>query len=280
MSKLERLWKDIESSLDAWRGDWRDIVEGYGQVAAIRRRSECRAGCKGPEWSDHEIFEALVMSVLSNNTDWAKIERIRTELSCVFSGFCLEWYAGLSEDDITGRIVPWFQERKAGAMVLKGSLVHLIKTARKLSEHSRAHGSAEHYFTSLVQRLDNDPKCAALRLGTAGDKYKLPAFGVPLAAEALKNLGFDVAKPDRHLNRALASFGLVKVGAWPNRYPRGTPKPSRRLFVDAMAKAQEIAAAAEVPVALVDNAIWLLCAKSGTWWTNQQLEALAVTSDA
>lgn len=273
--KLRRLWKDIEASLSSWRQDWRDLVDGYGQVEAVRQRSE-----EGRTWSDDETFEALLMSVLSNNTDWAKIEGIRTELSDVFSGFGLEWYAGLSEDDISGRIVPWFQERRAGSMVLKQSLVHLIKTARKLSEHRREHGSAESYFTCLVHQLDNDPKRAALRLGTHGDEYKLPAFGVPLAAEALKNLGFDVAKPDRHLLRALASFGLVEVGAWPKRYPRGTPNPSRRLFVDAMAATERIAAAADEPVALLDNAIWLLCAKSGPWWTNPQLVELAVTSDA
>ncbi|MCY3699120.1 MAG: hypothetical protein OXH46_05685 [Gemmatimonadetes bacterium] len=275
MSELLCLWKNVKSSLDAWREDWCGLVDGYGQVEAVRQRSE-----EGRTWSDNETFEALLMSVLSNNTDWAKIEGIRTELSDVFSGFDLEWYAGLSEDDISGRIVPWFQERRAGSMVLKHSLVHLIGTADKLYEYSRPDRPAESYFTSLVQRLKNDPKRVALRLGTHGDEYKLPAFGVPLAAEALKNLGFDVAKPDRHLNRAVAAFGLIEVGAWPNRDRRGTPHPNRRLFIDAMAATQEIAAAADVPVALVDNAIWLLCAKSGAWWTNPQLEALAVASDA
>ncbi len=275
MSELLCLWKNVKSSLDAWREDWCGLVDGYGQVEAVRQRSE-----EGRTWSDDETFEALLMSVLSNNTDWAKIEGIQTELSDVFSGFGLEWYAGLSEDDISGRIVPWFQERRAGSMVLKQSLVHLIQTADKLYEYSRPDRPAESYFTSLVQRLDNDPKSAARRLGTPGDEYKLPAFGVPLAAEALKNLGFDVAKPDRHLLRALAAFGLIEAGTWPNRGHRGTPKPSRRLFVDAMAAAEAIAAAGKVPVALVDNAIWLLCAKSGAWWTNPQLEELTETSDA
>ena len=275
MSELLCLWKNVKCSLGAWRGDWCGLVDGYGQVEAVRQRSE-----EGRTWSDNETFEALLMSVLSNNTDWAKIEGIRTELSDVFSGFDLEWYAGLSEDDINGRIVPWFQERRAGSMVLKHSLVHLIRTADKLYEYSRPDRPVESYFTSLVRRLKNDPKRVALRLGTHGDEYKLPAFGVPLAAEALKNLGFDVAKPDRHLNRALAAFSLVEVGVWPHRGRRGAPKPSRGLFVDAMAATEEIAAAADEPVALVDNAIWLLCAKSGAWWTNRQLEALAVTSDA
>ena len=274
MRKLLWLWRNIESSLESWRDDWRDLVDELGQLDAIRRRSEGRV------WSDDETFEALLLSVLSNNTDWSKIQGIRAELPDVFSGFNLERYAKLSEDDISGRIVPWFQARRTGSMVLKRSLVHLVKTAQRLSEHSSVHGSAECYFTSLVHRLENDPKRAAVRLGTPGDEYKLPAFGVPLAAEALKNLGFDVAKPDRHLLRALAAFGLVEVGEWPRRDRRGAPKPSKGLFVDAMAATQEISAAADAPAVVADNAIWLLCARSGAWLTNPQLEELAVRSDA
>lgn len=68
-------------------------------------------------------------------------------------------------------------------------------------------------FTSLVDPWDGGPKQAVMLLGSQGE-YKLPSFGVALAAEALKNLGFDVAKPDRHLTRAVGSFGLVRINRW------------------------------------------------------------------
>lgn len=41
-----------------------------------------------------------------------------------------------------------------------------------------------------------------------------------------------------------------------------------------MEAVQRIAEAAGVPVVLVDNAIWLLCAKSGLYMTNPQLKEL------
>lgn len=60
-----------------------------------------------------------------------------------------------------------------------------------------------------MDRHDGDPKQVSLSLGLPRNRYKLPSFGVALAAEAMKNLGFDVAKPDRHILRAAGLFGLV-----------------------------------------------------------------------
>ena len=268
LETLSLLWQNIESRLDSSHEGWRHRIDEFGQVDAVRKRSVGRA------WSDSETFEATLMAVLSNNTDWSKIQGVRAELPEVFSGFSLRYYAELSESDISGRIEPWFRERRAGSMTLKRDLVNLVGAACRLMEYSRAHGSAETYFVSLVRQLDNDPNRAALRLGTPGDEYKLPALGVPLAAEALKNLGFDLAKPDRHIHRAVASFGLIDFGPWPDRTYRRPPQKAS--YLDIMEAVQRIGEAAGVPVVLVDNAIWLLCARSGLYLTNPQLEELAV----
>ena len=215
------------------------------------------------------------MAVLSSNTDWSKIERIQPDLEELFSGFGLKRYSKLTDREIRNRVLPWFKERKAGSVSLRGSLVRLTKSAHLLSEHSRTHGTAEAYFTSLMQQLDGDPKRVALALGSENSEYKLPAFGVPLAAEALKNLGFDVAKPDRHVTRAVASFGLASFQSWSDRSGRKAPRlSSKSSYLAVMEAMQNIATAADQPVVMVDNAIWLLCAESGLYLTNQQLAEL------
>ena len=213
--------------------------------------------------------------MLSTNTDWSKVERVQGELADLFSGFSLGSYAERRPGEIGERVVPWFLERKAGSVSLERNLVDFIGTARKLVEHRRAHGSAESYFTSLVRRSGGDPKQAALHLGRQGE-YKLPAFGVALAAEALKNLGFDVAKPDRHLGRAMGSFGLARFGRWPGRSGRASPPlTSRTSLMAVMTAAERIATEADRPVVLVDNAIWMLCARSGLYLTNPELAEMA-----
>lgn len=268
MSSLA-LWQNIEARLDSSLKDWRSRVDGFDQISAIEDRTA------GREWSDDETFKGLLMAVLSNNTDWSKIERVQPDIAELFSGFDLTWYARLPECEIGDRFLPWFLDRKAGSVTLRRDLVNLIDTARLLTEHSRVHGTAESYFTSLVRRLDGDPKQAALCLGSRSE-YKLPAFGVALAAEALKNLGFDVAKPDRHVTRAVASFGLASFRNWPDRSGRTAPSlSSRDSYLAIMGAVQEIATSAGMPVVMVDNAIWLLCAKSGLYLTNPELAELA-----
>ena len=266
------LWQRIESRLDSAIPGWRSRVGGFDQLGAVKAREAGRV------WNDDEVFEGLLLAVLSSNTDWSKIEGVQAELADLFSGFSLASYAERRPSEIAERFLPWFWERRAGSPSQKEGLIYLIGTARRLLEHSRVHGSAESYFTTLVQKLDGDPKLAALHLGLPGkyNRYKLPAFGVALAAEALKNLGFPVAKPDRHLGRTMGSFGLVRFERWPGRNGRTAPPlTSRRSLLAVMTAAQEIATAANTPVVLVDNAIWLLGAKSGLYLTNPELAALA-----
>ena len=263
------LWQRIESRLDSSYAGWRQRVDSFGQMAAVKSRATGRA------WSDDEVFKALLMAVLSTNTDWSKVERVQGELADLFYGFSLESYAERRPGEIGERVVPWFLERKAGSVSLERNLVDFIGAARKLAEHRRAHGSAESYFTSLVRRSGGDPKQAALHLGRQGE-YKLPAFGVALAAEALKNLGFDVAKPDRHLGRAIGSFGLVRFERWSGRSGRTSPPlTSRASQLAVMTAVQQLATEAGRLVVFVDNAIWMLCARSGLYLTNPELAEMA-----
>ena len=259
MNKLE-LWNSIESRLDSSYPKWRERIEGMGQVEAIKKR------ISGATWSDEEVFEASLMSLLSSNTDWSKIEKIRPGLRDLFSGFSLETYATLQDAKIENDFIPWFKNRKASSRERKKNLLYLRSTALKLLEHSRKHGSAEHYFTSLAHECGNDPKQMALQLGRIGGKYKLKGFGVPLAAEMLKNLGFDVAKPDIHVLRAVESLGLVSF--WTSA------RQSESELLQTMTAVEDIASAAGKYISFVDNAIWLLCAKSGSHLTNEELKKL------
>lgn len=265
---LQTLWRNIEHRLDRDLPHWQDDIKKFGQVKAVEERSQGRA------WRDDEVFEALLMAVLSAHTVWSRIESIQPKLKALFSGFGLEAYASRRETDVVELFVPWFQERKAASPWLAQNLVRLIDAAHILWKHSRIRGSAESYFTELMEQHDQDPKQVALCLGGSGSKHKLPSIGVPLAAEALKNLGFDVAKPDVHVCRAMNAFGLVAFRQGKNGKLRCTSKHKQ---LEAMKKVEEIAMAARKPVAYVDNAIWMLGAekKSGLHLTNRELTELA-----
>lgn len=268
---LTRLWQNIESRLDSELSGWRERINDFGQVKAVEDR---RSGRK-KTWTDDEVFEALLMSVLSANTNWERIESVQPDLKTLLSGFGLEAYAKRRKSYIVEVLVPWFEERRAGSPNLEKNLILLISAARILSEHSRKHGAAESYFTNLMKQHGNDPKQVALCVGKRGSKHKLPALGIALAAEALKNLGFDVAKPDRHVRRAVAAFGLADFQAVDTGY-KPPPETVGNQW-QTMKLVEDIAHASGELVAFLDNAIWMLGAEEplGLHLENRQLAELA-----
>jgi len=263
------LWHAIRDRLNSSLPRWTRLIEHFAQVAAVERREA------GFRWSDDKVFEALLRAVLSNNTDWAKVERVLPELRDAFTGFSLFRYAETTQQDIERTLVPWFKHRKAGSMTLRRSLLGLAQTARILRDWSADHGSAEHYFMDVIDCQGGDPKRAAVALGEAGSAKKLPALGVPIAAESLRNLGFDLCKPDRHMCRAVGSFGLVRFRKWSDCTGTRPPKRSVCEMLETMTVVERMARVVEARSTFVDTAIWLLCSQMGLHMLNAELASMA-----
>jgi hypothetical protein len=253
---------------------WKNQIEHFGQVAAVERREA------GAHWTDSQVFEALLRAVLSNSTNWEKVETVLPELREVFSGFSLRDYADVADADVATRLIPWFKSRKAGSMTLARSLKDLARAARLLQDWSDIHKGAESYFLKVIATCDNDPKRAAVALGTPGTPEKLPSLGVPIAAEALRNLGFDICKPDRHICRAVAAFGFVSFRVWPDRGGTTPPQATNEEMLHTMEAIEKFAREAGERVSFIDNAIWLLCARMGVYASNSELAALAQLAQA
>ena len=264
---LLALWRRIEARLYDHDLAWRLEIEEMGQVQAVRDRT------MGESWSDDAVFEALLLAVLSAHTQWSSVENVLRIRKLRFPGYGLDAYARLSPSNVRDKLVPWFEAREVGSNSLPRNLTQLIETTRILAAHARKHGSADSYFTALMRQNGKDPKQVALLLGNARSKFKLPGFGIALAAEALKNLGYDVSKPDRHVQRAVAAFGLADNGPGGDRYQ--SPSKTIRGQLSAMRAVEEIAGAAGEYIVFVDNAIWLLGSTSGLHMTNAKLATLA-----
>jgi hypothetical protein len=215
------------------------------------------------------------LAILSSNSDWSKIENVLPELDAIFCNFRLQDYSCLEFGDINQRLVPWFKSRHAGSQSLGICLTNLIYAARKLLSIAENHESLDHYFEMLVAQRNGDLPSVAFDLGISSSQHKLPGFGIPLAAEFLKNIGYDIAKPDRHVNRAAGSFGWVVFRTWQNREGTNPPKASRNELVTVMREVSKFSSAIQLPVCYVDNAVWLICAKSGLYLDNNALSNIA-----
>jgi hypothetical protein len=106
MLRGQELWDRIKTELGRLRAPWRDRIAAFGQVSAVEERQN------GGEWKNSEIFEGIVLGVLSNSIDWAKIEAVRPKLGDVFLGFEPAEYARIGDDEVR-RILAWFGENNA-----------------------------------------------------------------------------------------------------------------------------------------------------------------------
>ncbi len=161
---------------------------------------------------------------------------------------------------------------------MKGDLTNLIEAAKKLFDYSKKHNGLNEYFSYLFRLSGGDTVRLAEMIGSNKSQNKIPALGIAIAAEALKNLGYDVAKPDRHINRALGSFSLFTFCKWEDREGRKSPKANEKELLGVMYRLKEMASVINERVALIDNAIWLLCAKSGAYLENIELQLIGQRS--
>jgi len=265
----QALWERITKCLDdSDLPNWRDRIVRFEQVSAVKDR------LNGRRWNDNEIFRGVLLAVLSNSVDWSRIEAVRPHLDQLFSDFSPVEYAKLSDEDI-GRRVTWFTEHQAPLPRRGKHLKMLVGAAGQLCQLSREHGSLQRFLDGLLAKNGADPKLLAAALGGVGSGHKLAGLGIPLAAEALKNIGYDVAKPDRHVNRATGCFGMVEFPRWRDRDGRKAPPPNPADLMSVMQAMETLSREAQQTVTFVDNAVWLLCAKSGLRMSNADLTALA-----
>ena len=127
---------------------------------------------------------------------------------------------------------------------------------------------------SAFAETEGSPEEMAVLLGSA-PQWKLPGFGIALAAEALRNLDFDLCKPDRHILRALGSCKLVRFARWDRRGAFTAPSAGRPELLSAMLAVRRLAEANRVAVTRASSAIWIAGAVSGVRLTNQEFAALA-----
>lgn len=262
------LWNQIVVLLDSWRSDWRSEIELLNQQPKARKRR------RGEVFEDNEIFEGMLKAVLSNSTDWRRVESVMDRLPELFCNFSLSQYALKNERYVADTLVPTFKSFKAGSMTLGRDLNLLIESAKKLAYWSEQHGSADSFFDGVIARSGGDIIEAVVLLGTQGSVFKLPGMGIPLAAEAMKNIGYEVAKPDRHICRALGCWGLVKFRRPLSLLGTKAPEANSAELISTMRAMERFATLISVSPSYLDQVIWLLCSRKGPHLSNEMLAAM------
>ncbi len=264
--RLICLWRALRQRLTEWRPDWPEFIERPSTT------NDDPLGSK--TLSNAEIFEAFAVALLSGNTRWDRIARIRQDLRTPFQQFDPNRFSLITDDEIQHEIVPWFRERAAGSTGLHAGLLRLRTSAARLSGAAKGH-SAERYLLGARAETDGSPEDLAITLATS-KRWKLPGFGVALAAEALRNLGLDLCKPDRHILRAVGSWSLLQYSRWDHRGDFTAPQAKPEELRATMFAVRSFAQANRVSVSFANSVIWTAGAVSGARLTNDQFRQLAL----
>ena len=119
-----------------------------------------------------------------------------------------------------------------------------IKTFQKMQEE---HGTIDNYYSQLIEEDSTKIKLIS-ELATPRKRYKLKQLGFALTCEYLRNVGYDMPKPDRHICRILGKDYLNL----------SENQPVKRK--EAFQIVSELAGEFTKPIAEVDYILWSYCA--------------------
>lgn len=199
--------------------------------------------------SDH--IRGMVYSMLTSGAAWNRLEpHIDTatgQIPVIDDIFYQYDVTALQSADLT-KLCEKVKAQKLGTQYLKNQTEALVKeNIGKLLSIKEKYGSVDNFYQSLADKNDN-LKTLVRELATAGKPYKFAQLGEALTAEYLKNVGYDIGKPDRHICRILGSEYL------------GCSKHQDVPPYEAIDIIADIAKSLNKPAAEMDYILWAYCA--------------------
>ncbi len=206
---------------------------------------------QGGTFSIADHIRAMVYSMLSSGSTWERIEpsiKIDTgEISLIdeiFFNYDIDTLLNISPADIIEKI----SSHKLGTQSINKQVNAIISAnIPKLSAIENQYGSIDNFYQHFIN-ADPTLNTLVLVLSEKNSKYKLSQMGEALTAEYLRNVGYDISKPDRHIRRILGSQYL------------GCSESEIVPIYEAFDIVAEIASELGKPIAEVDYILWSYCA--------------------
>lgn len=199
--------------------------------------------------SDH--IRGMIYSMLTSGAAWNRLEPhidIETGQIPIIDDIFYQYDVTALQSADPTELCEKVKALKLGTQYLKNQTEALVKeNIGKLLFIKEKYGSVDKFYQSLADKNDN-LKTLVRELATAGKPYKFAQLGEALTAEYLKNVGYDIGKPDRHIRRILGSEYLG--------YSKHKDVPPYEA-IDIIA---DIAKSLNKPAAEVDYILWAYCA--------------------
>lgn len=206
----------------------------------------------GGKFTVQDHIRAMVYSMLSSGNQWANVsENVDSATGCIpavdkiFYGYDVEKLKQSSAEQLRDNV----KKIHCGTQSTFNQMNALLsKNIDLLCSLEEKYGAIDTYYQKFIE-IDNSLKTLVVVLSTDGSISKPEQMNVALVCEYLRNVGYDIPKPDRHIRRILGSEYLAL-----------SDKPIVPEF-EAFDLVVELAKIMKKPVAEVDYILWAYCAK-------------------
>lgn len=167
---------------------------------------------KGETFTLKDYIRAMVYSMLSSGSSWDRISRdTDPDTKCiipvdkVFFDYNTEQLLSQTPEQLKEAV----KNIGCGTLSTRKQMEALLSAnIPKLSGMERKYGTVDTYYQKFIE-LDSTLKTLVTALSSLESKDKLVQMDIALVCEYLRNVGYDIPKPDRHLCRILGSDYLA-----------------------------------------------------------------------
>lgn len=205
----------------------------------------------GESFSINDHVRAMVYSMLSSGIKWERVEKgidIKTgrinPIDDIFHNYDVEYLLNCDSDKLANAIRDFGCSSQSTWKQMKALI---SKNITKLINLEQEYGNIDFFYQKFIDK-DTPLKTLVKQLADPQSEDKLAEMAEALVAEYLKNVGYDIAKPDRHIRRILGSKIL------------DCSQCEEVPVYEAFDIVTEIAQEMNKPIAEVDYILWSYCA--------------------
>lgn len=165
---------------------------------------------KGEKFSISDHIRAMIYSMLSSGASWKRVldcTDLETGRITVVDEIFGQYK---SEELLNGNPEEWKERLKDNGLASQytnNQMYILIDNIKTLQQIEKKYGTIDNYYSQVIQK--EGVKELVSELSLPRKPYKMKQLGFALTCEYLRNVGYDVPKPDRHICRILGKDYLA-----------------------------------------------------------------------
>lgn len=176
----------------------------------IKKQLERRNNGETFTLKDH--IRAMVYSMLSSGSSWDRISKdtdpntkCMITVDKVFCNYDTEQLLKYTSEQLKEAV----KDIGCGTLSTRKQMEALLSAnIPKLLELEKEYGTVDTYYQKFIE-LDSTLKTLVTALSSSESKDKMVQMDIALVCEYLRNVGYDIPKPDRHICRILGSDYLA-----------------------------------------------------------------------